>query len=147
MNEEKVTAPQVTAPRRYEPISQDHARRLVELMVKEFQPSSFRPGGATWAELMKKSGMKETTYQRALDWCTDHEWFVGGGGRNLRYDLNPNGKWKAGFQSSRSLSPSAEATEVKKSPSVVASWGLAGGDSNDSIVALASEAIRHANKG
>ena len=50
MNEEKVTA-----PRRYEPISQDHARRLVELMVKEFQPSSFRPGGATWAELMKKS--------------------------------------------------------------------------------------------
>jgi len=139
MNEEKVTA-----PRRYEPISQDHARRLVELMVKEFQPSSFRPGGATWAELMKKSGMKETTYQRALDWCTDHEWFVGGGGRNLRYDLNPNGKWKAAFQS---LSPDAEAMEVKKSPSVEVSWGLVGRDSSDSIVALASEAIRHANEG
>ena len=139
MNEEKVTA-----PRRYEPISQDHARRLVELMVKEFQPSSFRPGGATWAELMKKSGMKETTYQRALDWCTDHEWFVGGGGRDFRYDLNPDGKWKAAF---RSPSPDAEAMEVKKSPSVKASWGLAEGDSNDSIVALASEAIRHANKG
>jgi len=139
MNEEKVTA-----PRRYEPISQDHARRLVELMVKEFQPSSFRPGGATWAELMKKSGMKESTYQRALDWCTDHEWFVGGGGRNLRYDLNPNGKWKAAFQS---LSPDAEAMEVKKSPSVEVSWGLVGRDSSDSIVALASEAIRHANEG
>ena len=139
MNEEKVTA-----PRRYEPISQDHARRLVELMVKEFQPSSFRPGGATWAELMKKSGMKESTYQRALDWCTDHEWFVGGGGRNLRYDLNPNGKWKAAFQS---LSPDAEAMEVKKSPSVEVSWGLGGGNSSDSIVALASEAIRHANEG
>jgi len=89
MNEEKVTTPQVTAPRRYEPICQDHARELVELMVKEFQPSSFRPSGATWAELMRKSGMKETTYQRALDWCTDHERFVGGGGRNLRDDLNP----------------------------------------------------------
>jgi hypothetical protein len=147
MNEEKVTAPQVTAPRRYEPISQDHARKLVELMVKEFQPSSFRPGGATWAELMRKSGMKESTYQRALDWCIDHEWLVGGGGRNLRYDLNPNGKWKAAFQSSRSLSPGAEAMKVKKSPSVEVNWGLSGGDSNDSIVALASEAIRHANKG
>src|SRR6516165_6878596 len=147
MNEEKVTAPQVTAPRRYEPISQDYARGLVELMVKEFQPTSFRLGGATWAELMKKSGMKETTYQRALDWCIDHEWFVGGGGRNLKYDLNPNGKWKAAFQSSRSLSPDAEATEVKKSPSVEVTWGLAEGNSNDSIVALASEAIRHANEG
>jgi hypothetical protein len=120
------------------------ARELVVLMVREFQPSSFQPGGATWAELMKKSGMKESTYQRALDWCTDHEWFVGGGGRDFRYDLNPDGKWKAAF---RSPSPDAEAMEVKKSPSVKASWGLAEGDSNDSIVALASEAIRHANKG
>src|SRR6516164_10488143 len=132
MNEEKVTAPQVTAPRRYEPISQDHARRLVELMVKEFQPSSFRPGGATWAQLMKKSGMKESTFQRALDWCTDHEWFVGGGGRNLKYDLNPNGKWKEAFQASPSRS--VEAMEVKKSPSTEVSWGLVEGDSNDSIV-------------
>jgi hypothetical protein len=142
MNEEKVTA-----PRRYEPICQDHARELVELMVKEFQAGAFRPGGATWGQLMKSSGMKESTYQRALDWCTEHEWFVGGGGRNLRYNLNPNGKWKAAFQSSRSLSPGAEAMEAKKSPSVEVNWGLAGGDSNDSIVVLASEAIRHANKG
>jgi hypothetical protein len=40
-----------------------------------------------------------------------------------------------------------EAMEVKKSPSAEVNWGLAGGDSNDSIVALVSEAIRHANKG
>jgi hypothetical protein len=123
------------------------ARELVVLMAKEFQPSSFRPSGATWAELMKKSGMKESTYQRALDWCIDHEWLVGGGGRDLRYDLNSNGKWKAAFQSSRSLPPGAEAMEVKKSPSVEVNWGLSGGDSNDSIVALVSDAIRQVDKG
>src|SRR6516162_8818661 len=121
MNQEKVPAPQVTAPRRYEPVSQDHANELVGLMVKEFQPGAFRLGGATWAELMRKSGMKESTYQRALDWCIDHEWFVGGGGRNLKYDLNPDGKWQEAF---RSPSPDAEAAEVKKSPSVEGSRGL-----------------------
>jgi len=104
-------------------------------MVKEFQPTSFRLGGATWAELMKKSGMKETTYQRALDWCIDHEWFVGGGGRNLKYDLNPDGKWQEAF---RSPSPDAEAAEVKKSPSVEGSRGLDEGD-----LALISEALQH----
>jgi hypothetical protein len=135
MNQEKVPAPQVTAPRRYEPVSQDHANELVGLMVKEFQPGAFRLGGATWAELMRKSGMKESTYQRALDWCIDHEWFVGGGGRNLKYDLNPDGKWQEAF---RSPSPDAEAAEVKKSPSVEGSRGLDEGD-----LALISEALQH----
>ena len=102
-------------------------------MVKEFQPSSFRPGGATWAGLMKKSGMKESTYQRALAWCTEHEWLVGGGGRNLKYNLNSDGNWKAAFESPQSSS----------SPSMEANWGLVGGDSKvDSHLALISEAIQ-----
>ena len=121
--------------RRYEPISQDHARGLVELVFKEFQPR-----GATWAQLMKKSGMKETTYQRALDWCTDHEWLVGGGGRNLKYNLNPDGKWKEAFRSS--IREEMKAMEAKKSPSSKASWGLGSGDDKvDRHLALISEAI------
>ena len=38
------------------------ARELVVLMAKEFQPY-----GATWAELMHKSGLKPTAYKRALE--------------------------------------------------------------------------------
>ena len=144
MNQEKVPAPQVTAPRRYEPVSQDHANELVGLMVKEFQPGAFRLGGATWAELMRKSGMKESTYQRALDWCIDHEWFVGGGGRNLKYDLNPDGSWRRALNPDR-VGPSLAPETVTGGPSSVPAWT---GDSKiDRIIALASEAIQHANKG
>jgi len=135
MNEEKVTA-----PRRYEPISRDHAKELVELMVKQFQPGE----GAAWAELMKRSGMKESTYQRALDWCTEHEWLVGGGGRNLKYHLNPDGKWREALQPS--FHTDLKAMEAKESPSSEASWGSGEGSKVDSIVALASDAIRYVDQ-
>ena len=66
------------------------ARKLVVLMVEEFQPY-----GATWAELMHKSGMKPTAYKRAFNFATERKWFVGGGGQGKPYYLNPDGSWRA----------------------------------------------------
>ena len=66
------------------------ARELVVLMVKQFQPY-----GATWAELMEKSGMAPTTYKRALNWTVERKWFVGGGKQGAAYNLNPDGCWRA----------------------------------------------------
>ena len=60
------------------------ARKLVVLMVEEFQPY-----GATWAELMHESGMKPTAYKRAFNFATERKWFVGGGGQGKPYYLNP----------------------------------------------------------
>jgi hypothetical protein len=66
-----------------------HARKLVEVMLKQF------PEVATQTELETASGMKEGTFNRGFKWAREAEWLVGGGGRNLRYQLNPNGSWKA----------------------------------------------------
>jgi hypothetical protein len=66
-----------------------HARKLVEVMLTHF------PQGATQAELEKASGMSEGTFNRGFKWARDAEWLTGGGGRNQRYQLNPNGSWKA----------------------------------------------------
>ena len=74
-----------------EPLDMDeqHARELVAIMVQHF------PQGATYAQLYKQSGLKDSTFKRALACaCKDKEWLVGGGGRGKKYNLNPNGCWK-----------------------------------------------------
>jgi hypothetical protein len=62
-----------------------HARELVQLMLVYF------PEGAIHGELKKASGMTEGTFNRAFRWARGSEWLVGGGGRKLRYYLNPDG--------------------------------------------------------
>ena len=115
------------------------ARQLVELMVKEFQPY-----GATWAELMHKSGLKPTAYKRAFNFATDRKWFLGGGGQGKPYFLNPDGSWRAALGLYVRVAGSGLQPETWSSgPSSDAVQTL----NPDSIVALASEAIRHANKG
>jgi hypothetical protein len=66
------------------------ARKLVVLMVREFQPY-----GATWAELKDKSGIPPTSYKRAFNWAMGRKWFVGGGKQGAPYYLNPDGCWRA----------------------------------------------------
>jgi hypothetical protein len=70
-------------------MDEQHARTLVEVMVQHF------PEGATNTQLHKQSGMKDSTFKRGLNTAKNKEWFVGGGGRNMRYNLNPNGCWKS----------------------------------------------------
>ena len=66
-----------------------HARKLVEVMLAQF------PEGATQTELETASGLTEGTFNRGFRWARDAEWLIGGGGRNLKWRLNPNGSWKA----------------------------------------------------
>jgi AAA domain len=72
-------------------MEEQHARELVQVMVQHF------PQGATNSQLEKRSGMKDSTFKRALG-CASKEkgWLVGGGGRGKKYNLNPNGCWKEG---------------------------------------------------
>ena len=106
------------------------ARELVVLMAKEFQPY-----GATWAELMHKSGIKPTSYKRAFNWAADRKWFVGGGKQGAAYYLNPDGCWRAALGPAQS-GPSSDPVRT-----------LGSSSSNiDSVVALASEAIRFADR-
>ena len=114
------------------------ARQLVVLMAKEFQPY-----GATWAQLKNKSGMARTTFKRGFDFAKDRNWFVGGGGQNKPFFLNPDGSWRRALNPDR-VGPSLAPETVTGGPSSVPAWT---GDSKiDRIIALASEAIQHANE-
>jgi hypothetical protein len=106
------------------------ARELVVLMAKEFQPY-----GATWAELMHKSGSKPTSYKRAFNWAVDRKWFVGGGEQGAAYYLNPDGCWRAALGPAQS-GPSSDPVRTLDSNS----------NKIDSVVALASEAIRFVDR-
>ena len=121
------------------------ARELVVLMVKEFQPY-----GATWAELMHKSGSKPTSYKRAFNYATEKKWFVGGGKQGAPYNLNPDGSWKAALGVDRAVASvkSNLHTETETDgPSSDPVRTLDSDSSNiDSIVALASEAIRYVDQ-
>jgi hypothetical protein len=121
------------------------ARELVVLMAKEFQPY-----GASWAELMHKSGSKPTSYKRAFNFAIARKWFVGGGKQGAPYNLNSDGSWKA------ALGVDIAAASVKSNfRTETGSLGLSSDpvrtlDSNsskiDTVVALASEAIRYADQ-
>ena len=114
------------------------ARELVVLMAREFQPY-----GATWAQLKNKSGMARTTFKRGFDFAKERKWFVGGGGQNKPFFLNPDGSWRASLNPDGVGSSLAPET-VTGGPSSVPAWT---GDSKiDRIIALASEAIQHANE-
>ena len=106
------------------------ARELVVLMAKEFQPY-----GAIWAELMHKSGSKPTSYKRAFNLAIARKWFVGGGKRGELYCLNPDGCWRAALGPAQS-GPSSDPVRTLDSNS----------SNIDSVVALASEAIRFADQ-
>jgi hypothetical protein len=116
------------------------ARQLVVLMVNEFQLY-----GTTWSELHKKSGLKPTAYKRAFNFAMEQNWFVGGGGKKgAPYYLNPDGCWRAALgprtltdQSGSGLPPEIGSARPNTDPM----------QTLDRIVASASEAIRHANKG
>jgi hypothetical protein len=71
---------------------------------------------------------------------------VGGGGQGKPYYLNPDGCWRAALGPaflSDSVGPDVQSETRSSGPSSDAVQTL----NPDSIVALASEAIRHANKG
>jgi hypothetical protein len=119
------------------------ARELVVLMVNEFQPY-----GATWAELQKKSGLKPTAYKRAFNFATDRKWFLGGGGQGKPYFLNPDGSWRAALGLySRVAGPSLQPETWSSGPSSDVVQTLDPDSRVDRFITLASEAIRHANKG
>ena len=122
------------------------ARELVVLMAKEFQPY-----GATWAELQKKSGLKPTAYKRAFNFATDRKWFVGGGKRGEPYYLNPDGCWRAAlgpaFRPTDATEPNSHPEIRSGGPDADLIQTLDPNSRIDSVVALASEAIRHANEG
>jgi hypothetical protein len=69
-------------------MDEQHGRELVAVMVQHF------PKGATNTQLREQSGMKVSTFKRALA-CAhkEKEWLVGGGGRGRKYNLNPNKCW------------------------------------------------------
>jgi hypothetical protein len=112
-------------------------------MAKEFQLY-----GATWAELMHKSGLKPTSYKRAFNLAIARKWFVGGGRRGEAYHLNPDGSWRA------ALGPLNSAVDQSNSHPEIRSGGLNSdpirtlnpNSDIDSIVALASEAIRYVDQ-
>jgi hypothetical protein len=117
-------------------------------MAKEFQPY-----GATYSELQKKSGLKRTAYQRALNFARDRKWLVGGGKQGAPYYLNPDGCWRAAMDASR-LSVNCGGDSVAPvRPSMHPETGPSGSGSGaveikiDAIVALTSNAILHVDKG
>ena len=121
------------------------ARELVVLMVKEFQPY-----GATWAELMHKSGLKPTAYKRAFNFAMERKWFVGGGKRGEPYYLNPDGSWRAALGPAyRSADPSESNLHPdigSGGPNAALIQTLDPNSKIDRIVALASDAIRYVDQ-
>ena len=124
------------------------ARELVVLMAKEFQPY-----GATWAELMHKSGSKPTSYKRAFNFAMERKWFVGGGKRGELYYLNPDGCWRAALgpvparRSADAAAKSDSHPELRAGEPDVDLIRTLDPDSNiDSVVALASDAIRYVDQ-
>jgi hypothetical protein len=103
--------------------------------------SSAGPGKPQW----HKSGLKPTAYKRAFNFATEREWFLGGGGQGKPYYLNPNGSWRTalgpGFLTGPNDSNLHPETGSTGPGSDVVQTKI------DGTVALASEAIRHANKG
>jgi hypothetical protein len=106
-------------------------------MAKEFQPY-----GATWAELKNKSGMARMTFKRGFNFAKERNWLVGGGGRNKPFFLNPDGSWRVSLDPDR-VGPSIEIGTSDPDP--VPSW--TGNSKLDRIITLASEVIRHVDKG
>ena len=127
------------------------ARELVVLMAKEFQPY-----GATWAELMHKSGLKPTAYKRAFNFATERNWLVGGGGQGKPYCLNSDGCWRAALGPAYAgpdkgvnvdpVGPSLQPETWPGGPSSAPVQTLGPNSKIDRIVALASEAIRYVDQ-
>jgi len=127
------------------------ARKLVVLMVEEFQPY-----GATWAELMHKSGLKPTAYKRAFNFAAERKWFVGGGGQGKPYYLNPDGSWRAALGPAYAgaakgmnvdpVGPNLQSETWSSGPSSVVVQTLDPNSKIDRIVALASDAIRYVDQ-
>jgi hypothetical protein len=111
-------------------------------MAKEFQH------GATWAELMHKSGSKPTSYKRAFNFATERKWFVGGGKRGELYCLNPDGCWRnaLGPVLTRRTESNSHPELRSGEPNVDPIRTSDPGSKIDSIVALASEAIRYVDQ-
>ena len=119
------------------------ARELVVLMAKEFQPY-----GATWAELKHKSGSKPTSYKRAFNLAIARKWFVGGGKRGELYCLNPDGSWRAalGPLNRAGIGSNSHSDVRSGEPNVDPIRTLDPDSKIDSVVALASEAIRYVDQ-
>jgi hypothetical protein len=125
------------------------ARQLAVLMVTEFQPY-----GATWAELMKKSGMTRHSYKRAFNRAKEMKWLVGGGGQGKPYYLNPDGCWRAAVEppSERATGSSVSSVksdchpETRDSEPGLRPAGALDPSKADRLLALTSAAIQHINQ-
>jgi hypothetical protein len=107
-------------------------------MAREFQPY-----GATWAELKNKSGMARTTFKRGFNWATDSKWFVGGGGQNKPFFLNPDGSWRRALDPD-GVGPNLDPETVMSGPGSVPAW--TGNEKVDSHLATIGEAIQHVDQ-
>ena len=125
------------------------ARQLVVLMATEFQSY-----GATWGELKKKSGMARTTFKRGFNWATERKWFVGGGGQNKPFFLNPDGSWRRALDpdgvgprfslSNHGAGPNSDPEAMTSGPGSAPAW--TGNEKVDSHLATISEAIQHVDQ-
>jgi hypothetical protein len=116
--------------------AEGHARELVRIMLEDF------PDGATNAQFQKKSGMTASTFNRARGWAKGAGWLVGGGGRGVRYKLNPDESWKVAISSPALSLPSLpslhpyrgvevnESDRAKGIASMEVSWNQVGSDSD-----------------
>jgi len=135
-----------------------HARRIVEVMNQYFAVH-----GATTEVLRRRfeeeTKLKKQTFCNALYCAKAKEWIVGLGQQGVPNILNPNGCWREALREpvhpayqhrSNNLNGAAELDRSNcTSPNqtgVGQLWTSEGIDEVDSIVALASAAIRHVDR-
>jgi hypothetical protein len=80
-------------------MKEQHAKTLVQIIIQFF------PDGATNTQLEQQSGMSDTTFKRALGYAREQKWLIGGGGRGLPYNLNPNKCWQQSGPTSGPVHP------------------------------------------
>jgi len=140
--------------RRHQPVR--HARRIVKVMNQYFAVH-----GATTEVLRRRfeeeTKLKKQTFCNALYCAKAKEWIVGTGQQGVPNILNPNGCWMEAlrepvpvYQPSNHPDSRIELDQsgcVSPNQTGVGQlWTSEGNDEIDSIVALASEAIRHVDQ-
>jgi hypothetical protein len=124
----------------------------------------FAVHGATTEVLHRRfqeeTKLKKQTFCNALVCAKAKEWIIGLSQQGVPNILNPNGCWREALQEpvhpayqhqSKTLNSAIESDQSGctslNQTDVGQAWTSEGNDELDSVVALASDAIQHANKG